>query len=257
MTSAPALAGARRVCSTRASARPVMASMRPLTRQGAADVKAFALSPRMGRLSRSSVAVRASDEMTYEIAPEGTKDYTPILGVVAFVAAIQGHLTITSALVLKGLATLQLLYAVSAVVTRKSGADTVSAVVGPAVLAVAALNLESITYMQTANALFGYYLCEKLEIVAQGSFWVWVATLGAAIYAGYGLEWYTAAFALWQASRLVRGGQSNKIPLLTIPAVGIAAWAFWKEHAQLLAVALFIAHTIASGLGLLEEVTAK
>lgn len=253
MTSVPALAGARRVCSPRATAHPVVASMRSLTHQGAADMKAFALSSRTSRLNRSSVVVRASDEITYELAPEGTKDYTPILGVIAFVAAIQGRLTITSALVLKGLATLQLLYAVSAVVTRRSTADTVSAVVGPAVLAVAALNLEYITYMQTANALFGYYLCEKLE----GSFWVWVATLGAAIYAGYGLEWYTAAFALWQASRLVRGGQSNKIPLLTIPAVGVAAWAFWKEHAQLLAVTLFIAHTIASGLGLLEEVTAK
>ena len=50
------------------------------------------------------------------------------------------------------------------VVTRTSAADTVSAVVGPAVLAVAALNLKHITYMQTANALFGYYLCEKLEV---------------------------------------------------------------------------------------------
>lgn len=53
---------------------------------------------------------------------------------------------------------------------------------------------------------------------------------------------YTAAFALWQATRLVRGGQNNKIPLLTIPAVAVAVWAFWKEHAQLLAVTLFIAH---------------
>lgn len=59
---------------------------------------------------------------------------------------------------------LALLCLVDQVVTRKSGADTVSAVVGPAVLAVAALNLEYITYMQTANALFGYYLCEKLEV---------------------------------------------------------------------------------------------
>lgn len=50
--------------------------------------------------------------------------------------------------------------------TRKFDPDTVAAVVGPAVLAVAALNLEYITYLQAANALFGYYLCEKLEVKA-------------------------------------------------------------------------------------------
>lgn len=49
------------------------------------------------------------------------------------------------------------------VVTRRNVGDTVSVVVGPAVLAVAALSLQHITYMQAANALFGYYLCEKLE----------------------------------------------------------------------------------------------
>lgn len=233
-----------------------MAPMRALPHQGAVDLKVFAFSSNTSRVGRSAVVVHAS-EVTYELAPEGPKDYAPVLGVIAFIAAIQGRLSITSALVLKSLATLQLLYAVSAVVTRRTGADSVSAVVGPAVLAVAALNLEYITYMQAANALFGYYLCEKLEIIVQGTFWVWVATLAGAIYAGYGLEWYAAAFALWQATRLVRGGQNNKIPLLTIPAVGVAVWAFWKEHAQLLAVTLFIAHTIASGLGLLEDVTSK
>lgn len=261
MTSTPASAFAtRRVstpCLSCAIARPVAASLRTITRQGALELKTLEMSARSNRVSRTSVHVRASSEVTYELAPEGPKDYAPMLGVIAFVAAIQGRLSITSALVLKSLATLQLLYAVSAVVTRQGGGDTVSAVVGPAVLAVAALNLQNITYMQAANALFGYYLCEKLEIVAQGSFWVWVATLAGAIYAGYGLEWYTAAFALWQSTRLVRGGQDNKIPLLTIPAVAVAVWAFWKEHSQLLAVTLFIAHTIASGLGLLEETVSK
>ena len=53
---------------------------------------------------------------------------------------------------------------------------------------------------------------------------------------------YAAAFALWQGTRLVRGGQNNTVPLLTIPALAVTAWAFWKEQAQLLAVTLFIAH---------------
>ena len=47
------------------------------------------------RAHHSSVVVRASNEVTYELAPGGTKDYAPLLGVIAFVAAIQGRLNIT------------------------------------------------------------------------------------------------------------------------------------------------------------------
>jgi len=209
---------------------------------------------RRSRAERT-VVVRASSNVSYELAPEGSKDYAPLLGVIAFVAALQGHLDVTASLLLKSLATLQLIVSAAAVVTRRYDPDTVAAVVGPATLAVGALNLHSVTFLQAANALFGFYLAEKLEIVASGSFWVWVATLAGALYAGYGLQWYTAAFALWQGTRLVRGSQDNQIPLLSIPAVIAAAWAFWKEHAQLFAVCLFVAHTIASGLGLVEEIT--
>lgn len=246
-----------RISTQRFACRPTTTCLLAIQRQGtvntgALNAKAVVLPCRTKRASRSSLTVSAS-EMTYEIAPEGAKDYTAVLGVITFIAAIQGRVAITAALLLKSLAILQLLHAVTAVATRKFDSDTVAAVVGPAVLAVAALNLEYITYLQAANALFGYYLCEKLE----GSFWVWVATLAGAMYAGVGLEWYAGAFALWQSTRLVRGGQNNTVPLLTIPALAVAAWAFWKEQAQLLAVTLFIAHTVASGLGLLEEVTTK
>ncbi len=58
---------------------------------------------------------------------------------------------------------------------------------------------------------------------------------------------YTAAFALWQGTRLVRGSQNDKVPMLTIPGIIAAAYAFWKGHAQLLAVALFIAHVRFAG----------
>ena len=129
-----------------------------------------------------------------------------------------------------------------------------SAVVSPAVLATAVMNLHNWTYLQTANVLFGYYVSEKLEVCGrlieselempvtklvvvlpcaacspavelatsatvfvcclhmleddarsllppgsvciihhraarQGPFWVWMATLAGAMYAGYGLEW--------------------------------------------------------------------
>jgi len=50
--------------------------------------------------------------------------------------------------------------------TNRSYGDTVSAIVGPAVLATAVMNLHNWTYLQTANVLFGYYVSEKLEVGA-------------------------------------------------------------------------------------------
>ena len=50
------------------------------------------------------------------------------------------------------------------VATNRSYGDTVSAVVSPAVLATAVMNLHNWTYLQTANVLFGYYVSEKLEV---------------------------------------------------------------------------------------------
>ena len=47
------------------------------------------------RVHYRPVVVRAANEVTYELAPGGTKDYAPLLGVIAFVAAIQGRLNIT------------------------------------------------------------------------------------------------------------------------------------------------------------------
>ena len=51
--------------------------------------------------------------------------------------------------------------------TNRSYGDTVSAIVGPAVLATAVMNLHNWTYLQTANVLFGYYVSEKLEVPYQ------------------------------------------------------------------------------------------
>ncbi len=49
------------------------------------------------RTGRPTLVVRASSDVKYEVAPEGPKDYLPALGVVAFVAAVQGRLHITCA----------------------------------------------------------------------------------------------------------------------------------------------------------------
>ena len=53
--------------------------------------------------------------------------------------------------------------------TNRSYGDTVSSIVGPAVLATAVMNLHNWTYLQTANVLFGYYVSEKLEVPNQSS----------------------------------------------------------------------------------------
>lgn len=60
----------------------------------------------------------------------------------------------------------------------------VSQIIAPAVLAVYTLNLSRISVMDTATLLFGYFLAEKLE--PPSLFWGFIATLGAAVYYGYG-----------------------------------------------------------------------
>lgn len=51
--------------------------------------------------------------MTYEIAPEGAKDYTAVLGVITFIAAIQGRVAITGAYLNTFLSTLNWLRAIA------------------------------------------------------------------------------------------------------------------------------------------------
>jgi hypothetical protein len=57
-------------------------------------------------------------------------------------------------------------------------------VIAPATLAVFALGARHISYLDTATLLFGYFLAEKLE--PANLFWVFVATLAAAVYYDYG-----------------------------------------------------------------------
>jgi hypothetical protein len=60
----------------------------------------------------------------------------------------------------------------------------ISHVIGPASLAVYALNFSRVSFLDTVTLLFGYFLAEKLE--PTNLFWVFIATLVASIYYGYG-----------------------------------------------------------------------
>ena len=48
-----------------------------------------------GRPLRNPLVASSSGETAYELAPEGPRDYTPVLGIIAFVASLQGRLDVT------------------------------------------------------------------------------------------------------------------------------------------------------------------
>lgn len=196
------------------------------------------------------MAVRAS-EMKYEIAPEGARDYAPLLGIFGLVAYVYNRATLNAPQLLKFVAWYQVLVAAIALLFRRCELDNLSSVVAPAILAVYSLNLQQVTYMDAAIAMFGYYICERLE----GPFWVWVATLAAAIYAGYPSQWYVAAFGLMAATRLVRGGQNNRVPILAAPTLLGVAYAFWKDLTAPFTIALMIGQIVASGIKYAESVS--
>ena len=53
-------------------------------------------------------------------------------------------------------------------------------------------------------------------------------------------SWYVAAFGLTAATRLVRGGQDNRIPVWTLPTLAAVAYAFWKDLTPQFTIALMI-----------------
>lgn len=198
----------------------------------------------------SSVTVRASD-VTYEVAPEGHLDYAPLLAILGLVAYVNNRIALSAPQLLKTVAWYQIFVAGVAVLFRRAQLDNLASVVAPAILAVYTLGLSQITYIDAAVALFGYYLCERLE----GPFWAWVATLAGAIYAGYPAHWYVAASALLAGTRLVRGGQNNKVPLAPIPVLAAAGYSAWQDLLPQFTIALLIGQIVASGLKYAEAVS--
>ena len=72
----------------------------------------------------------------------------------------------------------------------------ISQVIAPATLAVFALNLSHISFLDMATLGFGYFLAEKLE--PGNLFWAFIATLVAAVYYDYGARMHCACYAQQQ-----------------------------------------------------------
>lgn len=199
---------------------------------------------------RGAVTTRAA-ELKWEVAPEQSRDYAPLIGIIALATHMYGKATLNAPLLLKTLALYQMAIAAIALLFKRIELDNLASVVAPAVLAVNTLQLSQVSYMDAAITLFGYYLCEHLE----GPFWLWIATLAGAIYAGYPSHWYVAAFALWAGTRLVRGGQNDKVPVLCVPTLAAAAYAFYKDITPQFTIALIVGQVAASALKYIESVS--
>lgn len=194
---------------------------------------------------------RASD-LKLEVAPENSRDYAPVLGILGLVLWHVNRVSLTAPLLLKTIAFYQLAVAGTALFFRKAELDNLASVVAPAVLAVATLNFNQVTYMDAAIALFGYHLAEHLE----GPFWLWIGTLAAALYTGYPSQWFVGATALLAGLRLFRGMQNNNtLPVLTVPTIAAAAWSFWQEATPYFTIALIIGSVVASALRYAESVS--
>lgn len=204
------------------------------------------------RSSGGSAVVTRAGNLTIEAVPENSRDYAPVLGILGLVMWHFNRMSLNAPLLLKTIAFYQLAVAGTALIFRRAELDNMASVVAPAVLAVAVININHVTYMDAAIALFGYYLAEHLE----GPFWLWIGSLAAAIYAGYPSQWFVAATALAAGLRLVRNVQNKDVlPILTVPTVLAAVWAFWKEVTPQFTIALIIGSIVASGLRYAESVS--
>lgn len=207
--------------------------------------------------ARKSVVVSAS-EAAYDEGLAGKNDYAPLISVVGFVAVWFNKLQIDRVKLLHGLAILTLFNIAVNLLTEKGVGDGISNVVAPATLAVAVLNLRRVSYLDAATAFFGYYLSRSLESLTGLPFYVYLATLAAALYTGYGTLWYVGAFGVAAAGKLYKS-TSNKdpLPVIVIPGVVAAAFAIYKEAHFPLALCLYLGQVVWSGLKSVDALTKK
>lgn len=153
-------------------------------------------------------------------------DLTQAIAVAGFLLVRfgNGSFDVDPGLILKSLASLQLLVAAVALLTRGVHSDRVSGVIGPCALALYALNYSRIPFITALVGLFGYNLSEQLP----GPYYIWAISLAAALYYGYGSYWYTAGvsvLALWNLFK--RGGLMNS--LSSIGTIGVSAYVVYQE----------------------------
>ncbi|KAL3147281.1 hypothetical protein ABBQ32_002771 [Trebouxia sp. C0010 RCD-2024] len=153
-------------------------------------------------------------------------DLTQTFAVVGFLLVRfgNGSFDVDPGLILKSLASLQLLVAAVALLTRGVHSDRVSGVIGPCALALYALNYSRIPFITALVGLFGYNLSEQLP----GPYYIWAISLAAALYYGYGSYWYAAGvsvLALWNLFK--RSGFMNAFS--SIGTIGVSAYVVYQE----------------------------
>jgi hypothetical protein len=176
---------------------------------------------------------------------EGRNDYSPALAVIGFVAVWYNKLSVDRVKLLQAFAALQLFVTAVNLVTRRGVGDKISNFIGPAVLAVSVLNIQHVTYLDAATALFGYFLSESLDGVFGIPFYAFLVTLALALYTGYGTLWYTVAYALAGLGRLyIANKNKDPVPVLVLPAIAATVWAIYKESHFVWALVLYLAQTV-------------
>lgn len=219
--------------------RPTLLSVRP--------VQAFNARKHASGITRSrtnTVSVKARDEATLELddGAEGGADYSGLLAVLGYAAVHFNRVHVDRGLLLKALALYTLVNAVTNLITRRGFGEKISHVIGPAALAVYALNFDRIHFLDTVTGLFGYFLAEKLE--PTNLFWVFIATLVASIYYGYGTLWYAAAVAVVSVTKIYRANEDKKpLPVLLLAVAAASGWAIYKEQSYIWALVLYVAQT--------------
>lgn len=196
---------------------------------------------------------RKSRQVDLGTEADGRSDWANLLAVAGFAAYWFNKIQVDRLLLIKALAGVQLFTALVNLITRIGTLDKVTTIIGPATLAVFALNIQ-VSFLDTATALFGYYLAGQIT----GPFYLWVATLAAALYYGYGTLWYTVAFGVVALIKFVQAVRSeDRAPLLAVPAVVVSAWAVYTERHFVWSLLLYLAQAAYSAFGTVEKLTAK
>ncbi|KAK9807808.1 hypothetical protein WJX72_010030 [[Myrmecia] bisecta] len=232
-------AAPKTVTQARAIRAPVARSLSSVQQQGSA----FTIARQQASRRAVTFKVSASSDADIDLKEgvTGRGDYTHVLALVGLVGVFYANYSVDAELLLKSLAGLQLFTAASHLITQRGVFDHVTQVVGPSVLAAAVLNLRNISYLDVATGVFGYSLAEKLE----GPTYVWLATLAAALYFGYGTQWYVAAFGVLAATRIYRNlnnSDGKRIPILLAPVVAASGYLLYKERTVTFALVLYLSN---------------
>lgn len=202
--------------------------------------------------------VVAATEANFDEGITGTDDYSPLLAVAGFVAVWFNKLSVDRVKLLQALAVLQLFVTAVNLVTNRGVGDKVSNLIGPGVLAASVLSIRNVTYLDVATGLFGYYISQTLEEITGLPYYAYLATLAFALYANYGTLWYVAAFGIAAAGRVYKSSKDNStVPVVVLPAIAASAFAIYKEAHFPLALSIFLAQTIWSGLKAVDALTKR